>query len=130
MVLAAGGVASGRLEMTLVVLASNAISASVPAGVAVAEGYSFTRYRRFGADPAVAVWTELAAGAIAFCALAALALAGSIIAGGGAEPILVPVLVVVVAARLARRSCSVTRGCWSVAWTGSRRTWGGWAGTS
>jgi putative heme transporter len=95
--LRAGGVESDRLQMNLVTLASNAISTSVPAGVAVAEGYSFTRYRRFGADTAVAAWSELAIGAITFCALAVLALVGAVIAGGGAEPILLPVLSVVVA---------------------------------
>lgn len=96
-VLRAGGVESDRFQMNLVTLASNAISLSVPAGVAVAEGYSFTRYRRFGADTAVAAWSELAAGAIAFCALAAMALAGALIAGGGAESILLPLLSVVFA---------------------------------
>jgi uncharacterized membrane protein YbhN (UPF0104 family) len=94
-VLAAGGVASDRMQMNLVTLASNAISASVPAGVAVAEGYSFVRYRRFGADTAVPAWSELAIGAITFCALATLALAGAVIAGGGAESILLPLLGVV-----------------------------------
>ncbi len=96
-VLRAGGVEADRLQMNLVTLASNAIAVSVPAGVAVAEGYSFTRYRRFGADTAVAAWSELASGAIAFCALAGVALAGAVIAGGGAEPILLPILAVVVA---------------------------------
>jgi uncharacterized membrane protein YbhN (UPF0104 family) len=97
MVLRAGGVESDRFQMNLVTLASNAISLSVPAGVALAEGYSFTRYRRFGADTAVAAWSELASGAIAFCALAAVALAGAAIAGGGAEPVLLPLLAVVFA---------------------------------
>jgi putative heme transporter len=97
MVLGAGGIGSGRLRMNLVTLASNAISASVPAGVALSEGYSFVRYRRFGAGTAVAAWSELAVGAIAFCALAALALPGAVIAGGGAEPILLPLLAVVFA---------------------------------
>lgn len=96
-VLRAGGVKADRFQMNLVTLASNAISLSVPAGVAFAEGYSFTRYRRFGADTAVAAWSELAVGAIAFCALAAMALAGTLIAGGGAEPILLPLLAVVFA---------------------------------
>jgi uncharacterized membrane protein YbhN (UPF0104 family) len=97
MVLRAGGIEADRLQMNLVTLASNAIAVSVPAGVAVAEGYSFTRYRRFGADTAVAAWSELASGAIAFCALAGVALAGAVIAGGGAEPILLPILAVVTA---------------------------------
>jgi uncharacterized membrane protein YbhN (UPF0104 family) len=82
MVLGVGGIESGRLRMNLVTLS---------------EGYSFVRYRRFGAGTAVAAWSELAVGAIAFCALAALALPGAVIAGGGAEPILLPLLAVVFA---------------------------------
>jgi uncharacterized membrane protein YbhN (UPF0104 family) len=93
--LRAGGVESDRLQMNLLTLASNAISLSVPAGVAVAEGYSFVRYRRFGASTAVAAWSELASGAIAFSALAAVAFVGALIAGGGAEPVLLPLLGVV-----------------------------------
>jgi uncharacterized membrane protein YbhN (UPF0104 family) len=96
-VLRSGGIVADRLQMILVTLASNAIAVSVPAGLAVAEGYSFTRYRRFGADTAVAAWSQLASGAIAFCALASVALAGAVIAGGGAEPILLPILALVVA---------------------------------
>ena len=53
-ILRAGGVEAGRLEMNLVTLASNAVSMSVPAGVAVAEGYTYSRYRRLGASRAVA----------------------------------------------------------------------------
>ncbi|HZD73313.1 MAG TPA: lysylphosphatidylglycerol synthase transmembrane domain-containing protein [Actinomycetota bacterium] len=97
MLLRAGGVETRRLPVNLITLASNAISLSVPAGVAVAEGYSFARYRRLGADTAVAAWSELAAGAIAFCALAGLALVGALIAGGGAEAVLIPLLAVVFA---------------------------------
>jgi uncharacterized membrane protein YbhN (UPF0104 family) len=96
-VLRAGGTDADRIQMNLLTLASNAISLSVPAGVAVAEGYTFTIYRRFGADPATAAWAELSSGAIAFAALAAVALAGAVIAGGGAERVLVPTLSVVVA---------------------------------
>lgn len=97
LVLRAGGIEADRWQMNLVTLASNAIAVSVPAGMAVAEGYSFSRYRRFGADTAIALWCELASGAIAFCALAGVALAGAVIAGGGAEPILLPILAVVLA---------------------------------
>src|SRR6266516_1705091 len=50
MLLRAGGVDADRFQVNLVTLASNAISLSVPAGVAIAEGYSFTRYRRGGAE--------------------------------------------------------------------------------
>jgi uncharacterized protein (TIRG00374 family) len=96
-VLHAGGTDAPRWRMILVTFASNAISMSVPAGVAVAEGYAYAKYRGFGAKVAVAAWAELAAGAIAFSALAGLALAGAVIAGGRAELVLVAVLSVVFA---------------------------------
>ena len=96
-VLRAGGTKADRGEMNLVTFASNAISLSVPVGVAFAEGYTFARYRRFGANSAVAAWSELASGAIAFAALAAVAETGAVIAGGGAAPVLLPILSVVLA---------------------------------
>jgi putative heme transporter len=96
-VLRTAGINAGRLPMNLVTLASNAISASIPAGVAVAEGYAFTRYRRFGASNAVAAWSELASGAIAFCALAGIALAGALIPGSRYGAVLLPALSVVFA---------------------------------
>jgi len=95
LVLSVGGVTAPRRDMILVTLASNAISMSVPGGVAVAEGYAYNRYRRFGATKAVAAWGELAAGAVAFCALAAIALAGAIIDAGSAAAVLLPLLSVV-----------------------------------
>ncbi|MDP9341993.1 MAG: flippase-like domain-containing protein [Actinomycetota bacterium] len=96
-VLSVGGVSAPRGQMILVTLASNAISMSVPGGVAVAEGYAYNRYRRFGASQAVAAWGELAAGALAFCALAGIALTGAIIDAGGIAAVLLPVLSVVFA---------------------------------
>ena len=83
--------------MLLVVFSSNAISMSVPAGVAFAEGYAYTKFRRFGATKAVAAWAELAAGAVAFAALAGLAVAGAVIAGGRREALVVGALAVVFA---------------------------------
>jgi putative heme transporter len=91
-VLAVAGTEVPRWKMIQLTLASNAISMSVPAGVAVAEGYAYSKYRRFGATIAAAAWAELASGAIAFAALAALAFAGALIAGGNSEPILLAVL--------------------------------------
>lgn len=100
-VLAEGGASVPKGEMVLITLASNAISMSVPAGIAVAEGYAYQRYRRAGAPPHVAAWGELAAGAIAFAALAALALAGAVIDSGHQAPVLLPLLSVVVAGSFA-----------------------------
>lgn len=95
------GLRPGRWQMALVTLASNAISMSIPAGVAVAEGYAYAKYRWLGAKQEVAAWAELAAGAIAFAALAGLALAGAIIARGPATGVLLPALCVVFAGALA-----------------------------
>ncbi|HZD80618.1 MAG TPA: YbhN family protein [Actinomycetota bacterium] len=94
-VLRAGGVHADRWRMNLVTLASNAIAMSIPAGVAVAEGYTYSRYRQLGAEPAAAAWAELASGALAFAALAAVALAGGVLAGGPDSTVLVPTLAVV-----------------------------------
>jgi uncharacterized protein (TIRG00374 family) len=96
-VLGAAGTTPDRWRMNLVTLASNAVSMSVPAGVAVAEGYTYSRYRRLGAGAAVAAWAELASGALAFAALAAMALAGAALGGGAARNVLLPLLSVVVA---------------------------------
>lgn len=99
--LRAGGANVSRRRMNLVTLASNAVSMSVPAGVAVAEGYTYAQYRRLGASTAVAGWAELASGALSFAALAAVALTGAATSGGRAEGILLPILSVVVAGSFA-----------------------------
>ncbi len=100
-VLAVGGTEAPRWEMIKVTLASNAISMSVPGGFAVAEGYAFNRFRKFGAGQAVAAWAELAAGAIAFAALAGIALAGAIVDSRGVGVVLLPILSVVFAGSVA-----------------------------
>lgn len=87
-------------EMTAVTFASNAIASSVPGGAAVAQGYAFKRYKHFGAGDGEAAWAELSSGAIAFSALAAIALAGSIIGVGHAAPVVIPILSVVLAGSL------------------------------
>ena len=100
LVLRVGGVEVPRRALWLITLASNAISTSLPAGVAVAEGYSYRQYRRFGGSAAGAGWAELAMGAIAFAALATLAVAGALAAGGRSGPFLVAVLSVVLVGSL------------------------------
>ncbi len=96
-ILRAGGTNVDRWQMIQVTMASNAVAMSIPAGVAVAEGYAYSRYRRLGASPAVAAWAELASGALAFAALATVALAGAVVAGGPPARVLLPILSVVVA---------------------------------
>jgi len=82
-------------EMVAVTFASNAIASSVPAGAAVAEGYAFKRYKHFGAGDGQAAWAELAAGAIAFAALAGIALAGAIVNAGHVAAVVLPIVIVV-----------------------------------
>src|SRR5207302_2417919 len=94
-ILRAAGVETPLGEMVAVTFASNAIASSVPAGAAVAEGYAFKRYKHFGAGDGEAGWAELAAGAIAFAALAGIALAGAIINAGGVARIVLPIVGVV-----------------------------------
>jgi uncharacterized protein (TIRG00374 family) len=97
LVLRAADVRSPFVEMIAVTLASNAIATSVPAGVAVAEGYAYKRYKHFGAEEGVAAWAELAAGAIAFSALGAIALIGAIIDAGKITFVVFPIIGVVFA---------------------------------
>lgn len=49
LVLLSADVQVPRFRMWLITLASNAISSSVPGGLAIAEGYSYRQYRRFSA---------------------------------------------------------------------------------
>jgi len=55
-----------------------------------AEGYYFARYREVGASKAQAAWSELASGAIAFAALAAVVLltfaGGKVVTSFGITP--------------------------------------------
>lgn len=99
-VLRCAGVNAPRGEMIAVTFASNAISSSLPAGAAVSQGYSYARYRHFGAAEAEAVWAGLASGAIAFSSLAGVALAGAIIDARRVAQVVIPALTVVFAGSL------------------------------
>lgn len=94
--LAVGGVTIGFWDMLGIVLASNALAISLPAGIAFAEGYAFQQYRRRGADGIVAAWTQMASGAWSVAALAGVVLAGIMIAGPQGPPFAFKVLGLVV----------------------------------
>lgn len=66
-----------------VVLAGNALSATLPAGSAVASGYGFTQLRRFGASVPLAAWSVVITGLISGATLAALGLAATLLVGAG-----------------------------------------------
>jgi uncharacterized protein (TIRG00374 family) len=78
---------SGRLHVPLrqvggLVLAANALSATLPAGSAVATGYSFQRMRRLGASIPLATWTVAITGLISGATFTAMAVAGTFSVGG------------------------------------------------
>ena len=80
--------------MTLLTFASGAIADSVPAGPAFSSVYAFRRYRRRGANDAVAGWTLVATFVCASLGLGLVACAGvAIAAQEGAAYDLVPVAV-------------------------------------
>ncbi len=96
-------------RLLLVTLASNAVTQSLPGGAVVAEGYTYRQYRRIGAPPVLAVWTEVSAGALEAAALALVAFAGALLSHGTLRHALIPALAVVllgalVAAALFRRT--------------------------
>ncbi len=95
-----GGALVPLRSLTSMALAANALSATLPAGSALATGYSFTRLRRLGASTALAGWTVVACGLISSAAFAVLGLAGAIVVGAraaGAVAAVLAVLAVVVA---------------------------------
>ncbi len=80
--LRAGGIRSGVRAMTEATLAANALSVSLPGGVAVAAPWFFNQLRRRGADGARAGWVVVTSGALSAFALfviliAAIELGGS-----------------------------------------------------
>jgi len=74
--LRAGGVRVSAAFATLLTLAAGALANSVPAGPAFASVYAFRRYRRKGADDALALWVLLATLVCAALGLGLVATAG------------------------------------------------------
>jgi uncharacterized protein (TIRG00374 family) len=76
----------GQLNVPLrrllaMVLAANALSATLPAGSALATGYTFQRLRRYGANGTLAAWTVVVCGLVSGAAFAALGFAGAVLVG-------------------------------------------------
>ncbi len=80
--LRAGGVRVSLTFATALTLAAGAVASSVPAGPAFASVYAFRRYRRKGADEALALWTLLATLVCSALGLGLLAMAGVVLAAG------------------------------------------------
>ena len=87
------------VPMTGISVASNAIQNSLPGGIVLYAAYLFRQYRRFGADDILAGWTLVAANALSFVTLAALAAVGLGLAlGAGSALDLVQVILGIVMA--------------------------------
>ncbi len=83
--LRAGQVEIGLVPMVEITLAGNAMSTSLPGGVAWAAGWAFGQLRRRGADRVLAGWVILVAGALSSFALF-LVVAGGIELAGSKGP--------------------------------------------
>lgn len=80
--LRAGNVRMGLGEMTAITMAGNALSLSLPGGVAWGASFVFGRLRRRGADGVVAGWVVLVTGALGSFALFLVVAVGIELAGG------------------------------------------------
>ncbi|HSS56079.1 MAG TPA: YbhN family protein [Gaiellales bacterium] len=81
--LQAGGLRTRLRRVAGMVLAANALSATLPAGSALAIGYSFQRLRRFGASGPLAGWVIVVAGLVSYATFAVLGVAAALLVGTG-----------------------------------------------
>ena len=79
--LSSGGLRVPLPKIASVLLVANALSATLPVGSAVATGYNFTRFRRFGASVPLAAWVLVISGLISSATLGALGLAAASVVG-------------------------------------------------
>lgn len=80
--LQAGGVRVPAGAMIEITLAGNALSTSLPGGVAWSATWAFGQLRRRGADRFLSAWVLLVAGALSFFALFVILVVGIWVAGG------------------------------------------------
>jgi uncharacterized membrane protein YbhN (UPF0104 family) len=76
-----GGLTVGLGRLAATVLAANALSATLPAGSALATGYTFQRMRRFGASVPLAGWVVVISGLVSGASLAVLGVVGALVMG-------------------------------------------------
>lgn len=79
--LGAAGVPIARRQMGVLTLASNAISATAPAGTAVSNVYLYRQLRRIGANTGVVTWTLLAGSVVSGLAFSTITVAGTLLSG-------------------------------------------------
>lgn len=79
--LSAGGTRIPLRRMLVLTYAANAVSLTLPAGSALAVGYTFRRLRRWGASVPLASFALLASGVLSSVSFGLLGLAGALLAG-------------------------------------------------
>lgn len=79
--LCAGGVRVRWRPVVGMTLAANALHLTMPGGAALSAAYGFRRRREFGAGPAVATWSMVAAGLASSAALVAVGAGGAAFLG-------------------------------------------------
>jgi uncharacterized protein (TIRG00374 family) len=79
--LSGGGLRVPLSRLVSVLLVGNAFSASLPVGSALAGGYTFTRFRRLGANMPLAAWALVISGLISTATLGALGVAAALVVG-------------------------------------------------
>jgi hypothetical protein len=79
--LLAGGLQVGLTPLAAMSLAGNAITNTLPGGGAFATVFAYRQFRRRGADEALTTWTLIAFASLTAITLAAVAVAGLLIAG-------------------------------------------------
>lgn len=84
-----GEVAVSMRRMMPVTLGANALSVTLPAGPLLSTGYTFGRFRRFGASAALATWGLLYGGVLSMVAFSALMVVAAVFAGATGTSIVV-----------------------------------------
>jgi uncharacterized membrane protein YbhN (UPF0104 family) len=81
--LAAAGVRVRMRDALAAGYVANAVHLTIPGGAAFSTAYAYRWMRERGAGPAAITWSLVTGGLISTCALAALAVAGSLLVGAG-----------------------------------------------
>jgi uncharacterized protein (TIRG00374 family) len=76
-----GGVRVSMYRMLSLTYAANAVSVTLPAGIALSSGYAFRRFRGWGASAPLAGFTLLASGVLGTLSFALLCVAAAVLAG-------------------------------------------------
>lgn len=84
--LRSGGVKVGQWQSLSVILASNAVSQTMPGGPVLSPAFVYRETRKWGATPVVASWQVVMSGLLAGVGLAVLGFGGALLAGAKTSP--------------------------------------------